>query len=178
MNETEAVISTANATWALVWVTAILAFLTFLVVAAAIGVPLSQRWSDNERAKQRDAERDTEAEASVDRTKMLVDEIREYLSQKVPFDQFRLWALINRVHTQKRVVSYFLAPGMVGASMPYRLSAALQALDEVADAIQRALKISGNAIDHAALEAGRRQEGADTAGRALQRLEKALNPIA
>lgn len=172
MNEVEAAVSTANATWALVIATSVLAVLTLAVVIVAVRVPQLQRHYDRREKVQRQAEVDHQAEKTINKTCELVREVSAELERETSYDQFALWALANRIQTQRRVVEYFFVPGSVSATFPYRLSACLQALFETADGVQQAIDKDGP--QDGRYRAAVRAKGAATTKRALERLTEGL----
>ncbi len=174
MTEAEAAVSTANATWALVYATGILAVLTLGVVIVAVVVPQWQRHRDKNDERARRSEVDSQAENAIQKTTNLVREVGEELAKALPYDKPTLWELANRIQTQRRVVEYFFVAGSVSARVPYRLSACVQALAETADGVQQAIDKNGS--QDAARKTTVRANGAATAKRALERLNKVLTP--
>lgn len=153
----------------------VLAALTFAVVLAAVAVPQWQRWRERKDKEQKQSDLDRQAEDAIERTVGLVREVSAELGKKASYDQFALWPLANRIHTQRRVVEYFFAPGGVSPSIPYRLSACIQALDEAADGVEQAIDKKGPRAE--TRKALVRANGAATAARALDRLTRVLNEI-
>jgi enamine deaminase RidA (YjgF/YER057c/UK114 family) len=172
MNEADAAVLTATATRELVYATWALAILTLILAVIAVVLPHVQRRRDNNDKKERQADLDGQAESAIQNTVTLLEEVRSELEKLTPYNQFSLWALANRIHTQSRVVEYFFDPGSVSAAIPYRLSACLQALAEAADGVEQAIDKGG--ADDPIHRAAVRANGAATTKRALERLGKAL----
>ncbi len=128
-------IGTADATWALFWVTCLAALATFLAVIAAFVVPVL-----DQRARQRELRKEQgQRRKAIARELLLVwDLIADIESglAKGPPSETELWGFLNKISVLRRMSEVHLMADYGDLAYPRYLLQTTQALYEVRDACQ------------------------------------------
>ena len=135
--ESQAVVSTAEATWALFWVTGAAAVVTLLAVVAALIVPVLNRAAH--RAEARALRRDVDRRAldEMRRARELMAEVRADLKTHAFVKDNTLWTYTNRTAVIRRLLEKYLGAGEGTGELDRLEMQTVQALFEVDTACRR-----------------------------------------